>query len=94
MAYKDGMEPQKGDAVIGTIGVQTARGKVMSWSKADDKILIERRGPAVFHEKSRQMIQGPIEQVEGSASDFVLLHRPIVRAQKNAPVLVTAGKEA
>ena len=93
MAYKDGTKPQKGDAVLGSIAGTPARGKVASWNEKTDALVLTRRGDSVFHAKSGQMIQGPLEQVEAKAADFELLHRPAAPAAKKATV-VTAAKEA
>ena len=94
MAYKDGTKPQKGDAVLGTIGDAPARGKVLSWNEKTDVLMIHRRGASIFHEKSGQTIQGAMEQSEAKAADFELLYRHPVRAA-NAPLTVTAApKEA
>lgn len=94
MAYKDGSKPQKGDAVLGVIAGQPARGKVMSYSEKDDTIMIQRRGNSIFHAKSGQMIQGPLEQIEAEAADFELLIRPAAKAPAKAAAIVANRKEA
>ena len=93
MAYKDGTKPQKGDAVLGSIGGAPARGKVLHYNEKTDELTIHRHGDAVLHAKSGQMIQGALEQVPAAAADFELIYRHPAPA-KRATAVTAATKEA
>lgn len=71
----------KGDDVMGHVGNDKIRGKVLSFDAKSDKLAIQYRGPSILHETNR-MIKGDIVQTVVSASDFELIYRKPVKEKK------------
>lgn len=74
MAYKNDVQPQKGDAVLGVIDGEPARGTVLSVNDSKGTIIVQRYGPAIEH-KSKQKIQGKLIESEVPSQDFELIYR-------------------
>lgn len=86
--YATGEIPKAGDHVLGTIAGVGAAGVVAAVHRKTGQIVLQRVGPAQFHEAANQWLQGQRETAEADPADFELLYRkpthPAQAAKKEA----------